>query len=175
MSITNTEPVNKNFLSPLGFKFIIKKTPHVNYFAQSVNLPDVRLGDTVLPTPFRRVPVAGDHIEYGDLQLTFKVDESMQNYMELFNWITAIGFPDNFNQHKAVDPKYVARGTGLGIYSDASLLIMSSAMNPIHEIIFTDVFPISLTDFVFDSRNPDVEYIEATAAFKFKNFTVKQL
>lgn len=175
MSIINTEPSNKNFLSPLGFKFTIKKTPHVNYFVQSVNLPNVSLGESSMPTPFQRIPVAGDHIEYGDLQLTFKVDESMKNYIELYNWITAIGFPDKFDQHKAVDPKFVKYGSGEGIYSDATLVVMSSAMNPMHEIVFKEIYPSSLTDFVFDSRNTDVEYIEATVTFKFRNFTIKTL
>lgn len=175
MAYTITEPTNKNFLSPLGFKFIIQKTPNVNYFVQSVNLPDVNLGDTVLPTPFRRVPVAGDHIEYGDLQLTFKVDESLKNYLEIFNWMTAIGFPDNFDQHKEVDPKFVKTGSGGGVYSDGTLVILSSAMNPIHEVMFSDMYPTSLTDFIFDTRSTDVDYIEATATFKFKNMTFKTL
>lgn len=175
MSIINTEPTNKNFLSPLGFKFAIKKTPNVNYFVQAINLPNVSLGETVMPTPFRRIPVAGDHIEYGDLQLTFKVDESMTNYLELFKWITAIGFPDNFDQHKAVDPKFVSSFTGEGIYSDATLIVLSSAMNPIHEIKFQDAFPVALTDFNFDTRATDIEYIEATVTFKFRNFTIVPL
>lgn len=175
MAYTITEPANKNFLSPLGFKFVIQKTPNVNYFVQSIILPDVNLGDTDLPTPFRRVPVAGDHIEFGDLQITFKVDESLKNYLELYNWITAIGFPDNFDQHKAVDPKFVSKGSGQGIYSDATLVILSSAMNPLHEVVFSDAYPTSLTDFTFDSRNTDVDYIEATATFKFKNMTFKAL
>lgn len=175
MSITNTEPSNKNFLSPLGFKFVIKKTPHVNYFVQAINLPNVNLGETSFPTPFRRIPIAGDHIEYGDLQITFKVDESMKNYLEIFNWIKAIGFPDNFDQHKVVDPKYVSLYSGDGIYSDASLIVLSSAMNPLHEISFRDLFPISLTDFTFDARAVDVEYIEATATFKFRTFDITPL
>lgn len=175
MSYSNTEPANKNFLSPLGFKFVIKKTPHVNYFIQSVSLPDVTLGDTYIPTPFVRTPIAGDHIEYGDLMFTFKVDESMKNYKELYNWITAIGFPNNFEEHRAVDPRFVGRGTGEGVYSDASLVVMSSAMNPLHEITFVDTFPVSLTNFSFDSRNQDVDYIEATATFKFRTFNFVSL
>lgn len=175
MAITNTEPTNKNFLSPLGFKFTIKKTPNVNYFVQAVNLPNVNLGETSFPTPFKRIPIAGDHIEYGDLAITFKVDESMNNYLELFNWIKAIGFPDNFDQHKAVDPKFVPAFSGDGIYSDATLTILSSAMNPVNQIIFLDAFPIALTDFNFDSRNVDVEYVEATATFKFRTFQITPL
>lgn len=175
MAITTTEPTNKNFLSPLGFKFVIQKTPNVNYFVQSVGLPSITLGNTSFPTPFVRTPIAGDHIEYGDLALTFKVDESMKNYLELYNWITAIGFPDNFDQAKAVDPKFVTTGSGEGTYSDATLIVLSSAMNPIHEINFVDAFPISLTDFQFDSRNSDVEYIEASVVFKFRTFNIKSL
>jgi hypothetical protein len=175
MAITNTEPTNKNFLSPLGFKFNIKKTPNVNYFVQAVNLPNVNLGETNFPTPFRRIPIAGDHIEYGDLIITFKVDENMANYLEIFNWIKAIGFPDNFDQHKEVDPKFVSAGSGAGVYSDATLTILSSAMNPINQINFEDAFPVALTDFNFDSRNTDVEYVEATATFKFKTFQITPL
>lgn len=175
MSITNTEPTNKNFLSPLGFKFVIKKTPNVNFFVQSVNLPNVNLGETQLPTPFRRVPIAGDHLEYGDLTITFKVDEDLKNYLEIFNWIKAIGFPNNFDEHKAVDPKFVKTYSGEGIYSDAALIILSSAMNPIHEVLFRDAFPVSLTDFNFDARSTDVEYVEATASFKFRTFDISPL
>jgi hypothetical protein len=39
-SIDNT-PENKNFLSPLNFRFQIKKAPHVNFFVQSVNIPAI--------------------------------------------------------------------------------------------------------------------------------------
>ena len=175
MTITATEPTKKNFLSPLGFKFSIKKTPNINYFVQSIEVPSMQLGEASLPTPFRRIPIAGDHIEYGDLVFTFKVDESMNNYLEIYNWIKAIGFPDNFDQHKAVDPKFVRPYTGEGIYSDASLIVLSSSMNPITEITFKDIFPTSLSNFSFDSRMMDVDYIEATAEFKFRTFDITPL
>lgn len=175
MAITTTEPTNKNFLSPLGFKFVIKKTPHINYFIQSVDIPDVELGQTSIPSPFVRIPIAGDHIEYGNLTFTFKVDESMKNYLEIFNWIKAIGFPNDFEEHKAVDPKFVSSFSGEGVYSDASLIILSSAMNPIHEITFVEAYPVSLTNFSFDSRAQDVDYIDATATFKFRTFNIVSL
>ena len=175
MAMTNTEPTNKNFLSPLGFKFSIKKTPNVNYFVQSIEMPSMQLGEASFPTPFKRMPVAGDHIEYGSLTFTFKVDEDLANYLEIYNWIKAIGFPDNFDQHKAVDPKYVRPYTGEGIYSDASLVILSSAMNPTNEVLFRDAFPVSLSNFSFDSRMMDVDYVEATAEFKFRTFDINPL
>ena len=41
MSILTDQPDNQNFLSPVGYKFQIKKTPKTNYFVQAVNLPSV--------------------------------------------------------------------------------------------------------------------------------------
>lgn len=174
MSISITEPVNKNFLSPLGFKFTIKKLPTVNYFIQSVNIPNFSLGSVNVGTPFISIPFAGDHMSFGDLAITFKVDERMTNYLEMYNWITSMGFPDNFDQHKSVDPRH-QKAPGEGIYSDATLTILSSAMNPIHEVNFIDVFPVSMTDCQFDSRSNDVDYIEVTTIFKYRKFFINSL
>jgi hypothetical protein len=164
MSYNTTEPTNKNFLSPLGFKFTIKKTPNVNYFVQSVNLPSMALGTTTMPTPFIRVPVAGDHITYGDLTVTFKVDESLSNYIELHNWIKQIGFPDSYSQYSSTD-----------LYSDATLTILSSAYNPKFEVQFKDLFPIDLSGFEFSMIAGDVDYIESTVTFGFRTFDIVPL
>jgi hypothetical protein len=164
MSYNTTEPTNKNFLSPLGFKFTIKKTPNVNYFVQSVNLPSMALGTTSMPTPFIRVPVAGDHITYGDLTVTFKVDESLSNYIELHNWIKQIGFPDAYTQYNGTD-----------LYSDATLTILSSAYNPKFEVQFKDLFPIDLSGFEFSMIAGDVDYIESTVTFGFRTFDIVPL
>lgn len=164
MSYNTTEPTNKNFLSPLGFKFSIKKTPNVNYFVQSVNLPSMALGTTTMPTPFIRVPIAGDHITYGDLTVTFKLDESLSNYLELHNWIKQIGFPDAYSQYSDVN-----------LYSDATLTILSSAYNPKFDVKFKDLFPIDLSGFEFNMVAGDVDYIEATVTFGFRTFDIVPL
>ena len=170
MAITNT-PSNVNFLSPLGFKFQIKKAPNVNFFIQSVSLPSITLGSAYIPTPFVRQPYAGDHLEYGDLSITFKMDEDLKSYMEIHNWIVAIGKPDNFDQYKDIS----LASAGEGVYSDLNLTILSSAMKPIHEITFVDSFPIDLTPLVFDARSQDVDYLESTSTFKFRKYTITTL
>lgn len=159
MTFSATEPTNKNFLSPLGFKFSIKKTPNMNYFVQSVNLPSVTVGSTAIPTPFVRVPVAGDHLVYGDLTLTFKVDEDLSNYIELYNWVKAIGKPDSYEQY---DPEQV--------YSDATLTILSSAYRAKREIQFFDIFPVDLGGFTFLTTAGDVDYVESIVTFKYRSY-----
>ena len=71
MSAIDNTPSNKNFLSPLNFKFQIKKAPHVNFFIQKVNIPDVKLISPEYPNPFVNAPIPGEHLTYGILEITF--------------------------------------------------------------------------------------------------------
>ena len=107
MTAIDNTPSNKNFLSPLNFKFQIKKAPHVNFFIQKVNIPSISIETNPSPNnPFVKTPIPGEHISYSDLSISFKVDEDLTNYMELHNWIKALGKPQNFEQFKPHDAEY---------------------------------------------------------------------
>ena len=56
------------------------------------------LGVTIQPNYLRPIPVPGDTIEFGDLQLRFLIDEDLGNYMEIQKWIRGLGFPESLNQ-----------------------------------------------------------------------------
>lgn len=165
--------INRNMLSPTGFTFNIQRLPGMVFFVQTVTLPGIALGSTEQPTPFKNIPVYGDHITYGDLDVTFKINEDLSNYIEIFDWITGIGFPDNFSQHADLikTPSY----QGGGVESDASLTIHSSAMNPIIRINITDLFPISLSPIEMNTLDTNIEYITATASFRFNNYTFTKI
>ena len=168
-----TTPTNKSFLSPLGFDFAIKKLPTTNFFVTRANIPGFSLGVVETPNPFVKIPIPGDKIQFSDLQVTFKIDEDMKNYLEIFNWIMGLGFPDNYGQY--ADIKSKGKTTGEGIYSDASLTVLTSAMNPNMEFTFRNAFPYSLTDVDFNTSSADVEYLEATVGFRYELFTIKSL
>ena len=172
MSVVN-EPTNKNFLSPLGFDFRIKKLPTTNFFVTRATIPGFTLGVVESPTPFVKLPVPGDKIQFNDLQVTFKIDEDMKNYLEIFNWMMGLGFPENYGQYATLKNK--ARGSGEGIYSDGVLTILTSAMNPNIEFSFRNAFPYSLTDVDFNTSSADSEYLEATVAFRYELFTINSL
>jgi hypothetical protein len=167
------EPTNKNFLSPLGFTFGVKKLPHVNFFVTRTSIPGFSLGVAEYPNPFVVLPIPGDKIDFGELQVTFKVDEDMKNYLEIFNWIMGMGFPDRYEQYASI--KRMGKGSGLGIYSDATLTVLTSAMNPNIEFSFRNVFPFSLTEIDFSTQSADVEYVEATASFRYELFEIATL
>ena len=169
----NDQPDNTQFLSPLGFNFSIKKLPNTNYFVQSCNVPTVQMGDAVLATPFVNIPTIGDRIAYAEFQLAFKVDEDMKNYIELYDWMLQLGFPEDFAQSKNIYEKqrqvdFMADGP----YSDATLTILNSAMNPNVEVIFEDAYPIALSDLQFSTTAGSVDYIECQATFRYKLFRI---
>ena len=77
---------NINYLQPTGFKVVIDREnyPNLEFFAQSVDHPDVSIG---LPNvPFRRienVAMPGDTIAYSPLNISFILDEEIKSYIEL--------------------------------------------------------------------------------------------
>lgn len=175
MSVIGNQPSNPNFLSPLGFNFAIKRLPNVAFFLQNVNLPNVNLGETQIPSPFIRVPVPGDHLEYGELTLQFRVDEDMLNYREIYDWLVGLGSPESFSQYKTLKDNSDLPGSGTGLLSDATLTILTSAQNPNIEVRFKDLFPTTLSDFELSYAGTDVDYVLATASFKFLSYTIVAL
>lgn len=173
MSVLSDQPINQSFLSPLGFKLHIKKTPTTNYFVQKASIPNVSLGTVDVDTPFTKIPYPGTRLEFGNFQVTFKVDEDMKNYLEIYNWLRDIGFPDNFAQYQNIASRPIASGDG--IFSDISLMVLTSAMNPNVEVTFFDCFPVDLSQLEFDSTLSDVEYLTATVTFANRRFDVKLL
>ena len=123
-----TQPADPNFLSPLGFRFSLKRSPMLNFFATDANIPSFEIGWADLPTPFKNLMLPGDKPSFGDFILTFKVDEKMSNYLEIYTWLCKIGFPENFEQYASV--KNTAIGSGEGVVSDGTLTILNSSMAP---------------------------------------------
>jgi hypothetical protein len=173
MTAIDNTPSNRNFLSPLNFQFSIKRAPNVNFFLQKVNIPSLRLPEINIPTQFVPIPTQFTHLQFGQFNIEFKIDEDFQNYLELYNWITALGFPDNYGQRVDIDNKPVY--TGDGTVSDISLIALNSAKNPNFEIVFQDAFPVSLGDVMFDSTNEDVNYVTCSASFIYTQYTIGRI
>jgi hypothetical protein len=174
MSAIDNRPDNLNFLSPLNFKFVLKRAPHVNFFLQKVNLPQITINPTpTYPNPLINVPLAGEHITFSPLSITFKVDEDLQNYLEIFNWIKALGDygrDGDYGKLQNANP-----GSDSGLYSDISLMILSSTKMPNFEITFMDAFPTTLTAMTFNTTDPDVQYIEAQVEFRYTLYEIKNI
>ncbi len=145
-----------NLLSPINYAFKLTRTPNVNYAVQQVSIPGLNLGSIDIPTPHVRLPFQGN-INYDELRITFKVGEDLANYLEIFNWMNALGHPDGYSQYE--DQK-----------SDASVIILASSKRPSISVDFTDCYPTSLSTLDFDSTITDIQYVTVDATFKFTRF-----
>ena len=172
---------NRNFLSPVGFKFSLKRAPGVAFFCNQANIPSMDLGIAEQPTYLRNIPTPGDKIQFGDLNLRFLVDEDLMNYMEIQNWIRGLGYPEKITEFNDLEKTAVLGvetkfgQSGDDIYSDATLQILSSNLVPQFQVIFSDCFPYSLSTVTFDATDTDIEYFTADVAFKYTIYRITDL
>ena len=170
---------NRNFLSPVGFKFSLKRAPGVAFFCNQANIPSIDLGIAEQPTWLKNIDVPGDKIQFGDLTLRFLVDEDLVNYMELQRWIRGLGYPEDMDEFRKLEGEAVLPNNfgqaGDNIYSDGTLQILSSNLVPQFQVVFTDLFPYTLSTVTFDATDSDIEYFTADVSFKYTIYNLTDM
>jgi len=173
------QPENRNFLSPTGFKFSLKRSPKVAFFCNEANLPDLNLGIAVQTTYLKDIDLPGDKIVFGDLNLRFLVDENLENYMEIQNWIRGLGYPEKLNEFAELEESAIVYGKYArdrqNIYSDGTLQVLTSSSIPNFQVVFKDLFPYSLGTLNFDATNTDIQYFTADVSFKYTIYNIVDL
>tara|TARA_Y100000385_G_scaffold181700_1_gene187677 strand:+ start:1136 stop:1714 length:579 start_codon:yes stop_codon:yes gene_type:complete len=175
------QPTNLDFASPSQFRFTLLKVPNVEYFVTGVNLPGVSFsGDATINTRFTSVHFMGDSMEFEDLEVTFLINEALENYREIHDWMVGIGFPkDNQQYIDAIGSEQnmnpiaskvdTAKATGKPsvLMSDATLTILTNKNNPNLRVNFKNCFPTSLSGLSYNTQGTDTEQLTATVTFKY--------
>lgn len=166
---------NRNYLSPVGFKFEISTLPTVNFYCQSANIPQISAGYPTVATPFVDIPLTPEKMVFEDLRIRFLVDEDLKNFSAVQNWIRGLTKPEDFSQSKTfIDqgPYTDKSQRFLNERSDAILSILTSNYNPNVSIRFQNIFPISLSGLDFDVDANDIQYFTAEATFKYVLYNI---
>jgi hypothetical protein len=163
---------NRNFLSPIGFKFTLVKEPKVAFFCNSARIPEINLEVVQQPSYLKNLDVPGDILTYGDLSVRFLVDENMENYMSIHNWLTGLGFPETAEQYKNLTTSDSGLRDQKEAFSDGSLHILNSNYKDIAIVKFRDLFPVSLSPLEFDAAANDVQYLTAEVSFKYTIYDI---
>ena len=192
-NIINREPSKSDYASPIQFRFKCTKLPTVEFFVQSANIPGINLGSAQQNTPLYDMPLPGDKITFAALDMSFLVDENLNNYKEIHDWILGLGFPSNNQQFQDLQsagsdrfpgsskstattgtstPQPLSEG---GIYSDAILTVLNSKNIAKTEIRFQNVYPTSLGGLNYDVRQTDVDYLSASVSFNYMNYDIVQI
>jgi hypothetical protein len=161
---------NRNFLSPIGFKFTLSKEPKVAFFCNSARIPEITLDVLQQPTYLKDLDIPGTKLQYGDLSLRFLVDEDLVNYMAIHNWLTGLGAPETLGEYENLIDG--ADRDEKKAFSDGSLYILNSSYNTTAIVKFKDLFPISLTSLEFDATQTDIQYFTADVTFKYTIYNI---
>ena len=165
---------NRNFLSPVGFKFTLAKEPKVSFFSNTARIPELSLGTAVQPSYLKDVDVPGDKLQYGDLSLRFLVDENLENYMKIHNWLRGLGYPETTKDYKdyMTDDTTNIYDPEKKSFSDGSLHILNSNYRDVAIVKFDDLFPVYLTSLDFDASESDINYFTADVTFKYTVYNI---
>ena len=77
-SMLSRQPTQLDYADSTKFVFKINKLPLVEFFTTQINLPGISLGDVVIPSPFKEIPVQGHTLTYDNLEIQFIIDESFK-------------------------------------------------------------------------------------------------
>ena len=158
---------NRNFLSGVAFKFSLTKFPKVDFFSNSARIPELNLELTTQPSYLKNIDVPGERLTYGDLTLRFLVDENMENYLSVYNWLRGLGFSETTKEFADLIKDKDGQRDPKEAFCDGTLRILNSNYREVAKVKFNDLFPVSLTSLDFDATNTDVQYFTAEATFKY--------
>ena len=192
-NVIDRTPSKFDYASPIQFRFKMTKLPEVEFFVQTANIPGISLGSTSFETPLKDIAGVGDKVTYQTLDVSFLVDENLNNYKELHDWITGIGFPQDHKQFSDLlatgsdrfpgsTASTAAVGSGTpaplsegGIYSDATLTVLNSKNIAKTEIRFQNVYPVTLGGLSYDIKANDVSYLQVNASFNYMYYDIVQI
>ena len=155
-----------NYLSPTSFRVIVPKMPKFTYFVQSISVPSINISSMEIPAykglPRQEVPSNLDISD--DLIINFVVDENMENWQEVYDWMTEI-VPSSENNAEVNFKEE--------LYSPIIILIYNSAKKLKKKITFNECYPISLSSVEFNSSVSDIDPLTMSASFEYSDLKVE--
>lgn len=168
-------PANPNVLHPNKFIVTFAALPDVVYWAQSVNVPGINLGEALRSTPFIDLYSPGEKLSMNPFSMTFTVDEELLGWIEVYIWMRGMTFPKDFSEYKNLNQRHAAWRTPMPQFSDATLVILDSKQNPKIRVKFLNCFPTSLTDILLSTTSSPESPVTADVIFRYDLYEIERL
>ena len=180
---SSQQPTVYDYATGTQWRLAFNRLPKTTWFCTAANIPGISLGEAQYPTPMTDIMLTGDKLTFETLTITFIVDEELQNYRELWDWMVGIGAPKSHDQWTSVlsegdgavrqfgtndkDPRTKLTYEESNLYSDATLIVYNSKNMAKVNVQFKNMFPTSLSGLDYSQELTDVEYFHATASFRY--------
>jgi hypothetical protein len=171
--------INKSILNRNNFKFLIEKVPNVEYYVKSVNIPGIQFTETVAAAGVGLDAFfPGDKVSFDTLDVSFLVDEDLENFKEIYNWINDIvpvHDPEDYKNltgtSKTITNIYTGASDDLAKTSQITLVLNTNKNIPNRFLRFYDAFPISLSAVELES-GADGEPAICQVSFRFTYYDI---
>ena len=172
MTVLTRTPDNTNLLQPTKYLLTFDRIPTVQYFCQAVNIPGVSVGQAPINFPSVDVYSPGNKIAYNNLNINFMVDEGMVGWQNLYDWFRSFASPDGTDERNVLNNLASQKkfNTKKPYLSDATLTILSALNNPVVRVQFINMFPVSISDLNFDTKQSADDIMVGTANFVYEQF-----
>ena len=172
--------INKSILNKNNFKLIIQKTPTVEYYAQTVTIPGLTFSETIQATGIGvDAYFPGDKISFDTLNVSFLVDEDLENYQEMYNWMTQIVPISDSKDYQTLTGSTMntlgvssSEQKGENLVSQITLVTNNNKNIPNRYFRFYDAFPISLGSVEMQSGS-ETEPVTCEVSFRFTFYEIK--
>lgn len=171
MAALTRTPQNTNYLQPTKYLVVFDRMPTIQYFCQTANIPGISMAYIKRETPLLDIHSPGDKIVFDDFRISFAIDEKAQSWQELYLWMRSIGSPEGFaDRNRVSDLQNQFKQNAQKQYSDATLTLLTALNNPQLRVQFINMFPISVTDINFDTKESADTILTADAVFVYDYF-----
>jgi hypothetical protein len=120
----------------------------------AVNIPALAMPEAVTVSRNREGWVPGDKISYGQMTVSFILDENLANYKAVYAWMLQ------------------NRNTQTVFMGDVTVTIYSGKNNPLMTIRFPGTFPVSLSDIPLSAQETDPQPVIAQMVLQFDRMEV---
>ena len=166
VDINSRQPSNTSYLHPTAFRFYLGRIPSVTYFCQAANIPSMDVAELEFTNMFANIKECSGKPAYGALTIRFLIDEDMENWRAIHDWMRDISLFENNTEILKPESDHK---------SDARLVVLTNGMNPNVEVTFKDCWPTSIGEVSFDSAVTDLENLNVDVTFAFDSFDVVKL
>lgn len=181
MTALTRNPANVSLLQSTKFRVTFERLPGLTYFCQSANFPGISLTEIIRPTPFVDLYHPGEKLVYDTFNVTFIVNEDLNTWTEIHDWLRGLTFPTKFEEYVNLarqSPGTISRSNLTKqppVYSDATLTLFSNQNNANFRVKFVDLFPTSLSTIIFNTGDTAENIMTADASFRFSYYNYEKI
>ena len=159
----------KNFLTSGKFLVNLSRLPVVDFYCQSITTPDVSINSSSFNYISGHTYETDTQINYGTLSLTFIVDEYLDNYNQVLNWMKSISPDTSIEESKKLYDDSKQAGISFD-YTDIELIFNTSKGKVSYT--YQNCTPNSLSGLEFNVSE-DL-YITANVVFNIPQITISK-